>query len=108
MSHLLNHFSFQAAKWNGGMLFVLAFIWLCVIGCVISSILSQSPDRSQRIFWIAIVVLLPVVGVLAYLPFACNRKDLPLLFMRKPKKRTAAKSDDEEDYKSEKESTVEP
>lgn len=88
------------------MLFVLAFIWVCVIGCVISSILSQSSDRNQRIFWIAIVVLLPVVGVLAYLPFACNRKDLPLIFMNKPKR--PAKTDEEENYKSEKESPVEP
>jgi hypothetical protein len=87
------------------MIFVLILIWVCVIACVVSSILSQGSDRTQRIFWIAIVVLLPVVGVLAYLPFACNRKDLPLIFLRKkprPKRRH------EEDYESEKEPSAKP
>ena len=87
MSHILNHFSLQAAKWNGGVVFALLFIWAGVLACVISSILSQPFDRIQRIFWIALVVLLPFLGVLSYLPFAFRKEELPHIFQRKKKKR---------------------
>lgn len=85
MSHILNHFSLQAAKWNGSIVAALVFVWVLVIGCVISSILTQPFDRKQRIFWIAIVIVLPMVGVLSYLPFAFRKEDLPHIFLRKKK-----------------------
>jgi MFS-type transporter involved in bile tolerance (Atg22 family) len=98
MSHLLNRFSFQAAKWNSWIILVLIFIWVCVLACVIGSILAQPFDRKQRIFWIAIVILLPFLGILSYLPFAFRKEELPLMFMRKSKrhrKRKEADSDSE-------------
>jgi MFS-type transporter involved in bile tolerance (Atg22 family) len=83
MSHILNHFSLQAAKWNSWTVVSLFLIWAGVVGCVISSIVTQPFDRKQRIFWIAIVVLIPFLGVLSYLPFAFRKEDLPRIFMRK-------------------------
>jgi len=86
MSHLLNHFSLEAAKWNGLIVASLLIVWAAVLGCVISSILSQPFERTQRRFWIAIVILLPILGVLAYLPFAFHKEDLPHIFQRKKKR----------------------
>ena len=86
LSHLLNHFSLQAAKWNGLVLVALLFIWACVVACVISSIVTQPFDRRQRIAWIALVILLPFLGVLSYLPFAFRKEDLPHIFIRKKKR----------------------
>ncbi len=86
MSHLLNHFSLEAAKWSGMVVFALLAIWAGVVGCVISSILSQPFDRKQRTFWIALVILLPFLGVLAYLPFAFRKEELPHIFLRKKKR----------------------
>ncbi|MGA3169838.1 MAG: hypothetical protein ABSE62_02390 [Chthoniobacteraceae bacterium] len=85
MSHLLNRFSLQAAKWNGSVAFALVVIWIAVLGCILSSILTQPFDRQQRIFWVAIVILLPGIGVLAYLPFAFRKEELPHIFQRKVK-----------------------
>ena len=61
----------------------LIVIWLAVLACIISSILTQPFDRRQRIFWIAMVVLLPGLGVLAYLPFTFHKEELPHMFQRK-------------------------
>jgi len=98
MSHLLNRFSLQAAKWNGSVALALMVIWIAVLGCILSSILTQPFDRQQRIFWVAIVVLLPGIGVLAYLPFAFRKEELPHIFQRKTKhskrrKQSTAESD---------------
>ncbi len=86
VTHILNHFSLQAAKWNGMVVFVLIFIWIGVLTCVVSSILAQPFERSQRIFWIALVILLPLFGILAYLPFSFRKEELPHLFFRKKKR----------------------
>ncbi len=87
MTSLLNRFSLHATDWNGWVGMSLVLVWICVIACVISSIFSQPFDIKQRIFWTAIVVLLPVIGILAYLPFAFRKENLPLIFMRNKKPR---------------------
>jgi hypothetical protein len=100
MSHILNHFSLQAAKWNGGIVAALVLIWAGVIACVISSILAQPFDRTQRTFWIALVVLLPFLGVLSYLPFSFRKEDLPHIFQRKKKKKQRQRRDKIEDSRT--------
>ena len=64
MSHILNHFSLQAAKWSTSVFLVLFLVWLTVVVCVFSSILTQPFERKQRIFWLLVVTLLPIIGVL--------------------------------------------
>ena len=93
MSHLLNHFSLKAAKWDGAILLALLVLWAAVLGCVISSILSQPFDRKQRIFWILVVLLAPLLGVLAYLPFGLSKEAIPYIFMRKKKRPKRDKSE---------------
>jgi len=83
MSHLLNRFSLHAAQWNDYVPLAMIMIWIAVVACVISSVMAQPFDRQQRIFWMAMVILLPGVGVLAYLPFAFKKEELPLMFQRK-------------------------
>ena len=64
------------------MSLALFLIWVCVISCVVSSILNQPFDRKQRVFWVTVVILFPVLGVLAYLPFAFRKENLPVIFLR--------------------------
>jgi hypothetical protein len=87
MSHILRHFSLQAAKWNSTVVLGMTLVWICVLGCVISSILSQPFERKQRIFWVVLVIAVPFLGVLSYLPFAFHKDELPHIFLHK-KKRT--------------------
>ena len=58
----------------------LIAIWIVVLLCSISSVLSQPFERNRRVFWIFAIILLPVVGLLAYLPFSFKREDLPQIF----------------------------
>lgn len=76
MSELLNRFSFDAIKFNSQVAVFLVIIWLLVLGCAMLSIKSQSFTQRQRWFWIIIVVGLPAVGLLCYLPFSLS-KDRP-------------------------------
>ena len=86
MSELLNRFSFQASKFNAQLAACFSFLWLVVLWCVIASILAQPFSPRQRLFWIAVVVCLPLLGVLAYLPFSFKREDLPQFFVMKTQK----------------------
>jgi MFS family permease len=86
MHSLLDRFSLQSAEWTSGISIVILAIWMTVVGCIISSILTQPFDRRQRIFWISIVILVPGIGVLAYLPFAFRKEDLPPIFQRRLKR----------------------
>lgn len=54
------------------ILLVAAFLWAVVVACAVSSILSRSLDPKTRRFWIVMVVFLPPLGLLAYLPFAVD------------------------------------
>ena len=83
MSHILRHFSLHVETWNGVIVVALFVVWCGVIGCAISSILAQPFERRQHIFWIAVVVLLPVIGLLGYLPYSFRKEDLPHIFVRR-------------------------
>jgi len=48
-------------------------IWISVLGCVIWSILEQPKPKLVKTFWIAVVVCLPLLGVLLYLPFSLSQ-----------------------------------
>jgi MFS family permease len=93
MTYLLDHFSLHAAKWNGLVIGALLLVWAAVLGCVVSSILTQPFDRRQRVFWITLVILLPFVGVLCYLPFAFRKEELPHMFQRKSRRAHKAAAD---------------
>jgi putative Mn2+ efflux pump MntP len=85
MTESLNRFSLEAVKFNDQMLVGLIAIWLVVIGTAISSIYSQPFSKKQRFFWILVVICLPVVGLLVYLPFSMPeaRQNALLSFIKK-------------------------
>jgi len=65
----------------------LLAVWLIIIACVISSILHQPFTKKQRFFWIVFVVCVPMVGILAFLPFSFNKEEIPDIFLMKHKKK---------------------
>lgn len=86
MKSLLSRFSFSAAKFNGQVLLAMVAIWLVIVVCAISSILSRPFTEKERRFWIAVVVLIPIFGVMAYLPFAFRQEELPPFLMMRQKR----------------------
>jgi uncharacterized membrane protein YoaK (UPF0700 family) len=85
MRESLNRFSLDAVKFNDEMFICLVAIWLVVIGTAISSIYSQPFSQKQRFFWVLVVICLPIVGVLIYLPFSMPeaRQNALLSFVKK-------------------------
>jgi hypothetical protein len=60
-------------------------IWLVVVACAIWSIRSQPRSTSSKIVWSMVVLVFPLIGMLAYLPFSFNRDSLPFFALwRKP------------------------
>lgn len=88
MVDILSRFSLKDAKFEPAVILGGLAIWALVVACAISSILKQPFTRQQRLFWICLVIGLPFIGVLAYLPFSFRREELPQIFMGKPRDRT--------------------
>lgn len=86
MSEILNRFSLEAAKFNGQVLLSLFLIWVLIVVCAVFSINSQGFSDRQRRLWIWIIFCIPLLGVLAYLPFSIRREDLPQVFLMKAHK----------------------
>ena len=95
ITSLTSRFSFQAMRIDSLVINILLALWLTITLCTISSILSQPFSKKQRLFWILLVVAMPLFGILAYLPFSINKDDVSDIFMmrhKKGKKRSGAGS----------------
>ena len=91
MSEILNRFGLEAAKFNSQIFLSLLLIWIALIACAVVSIRSQGFSERQRRLWIWIIVGVPLLGLLAYLPFSVRREDLPQVFLMKIHKDRALK-----------------
>jgi len=91
MSEILNRFSLEAAKFNSQVFLSLLLIWIAMVYCATISVNSQGFSERQRRLWIWIIVCVPLLGLLAYLPFSIRREDLPQVFLMKIHKDRAAK-----------------
>lgn len=91
MSEILNRFSLEAAKFNSQVFLSLLLIWIALVCCAIVSINSQGFSERQRRLWVWIIVCVPLLGLLAYLPFSVRREDLPQVFLMKIHKDRASK-----------------
>jgi len=92
MSSLLSKFSFEPEKIQGKLWLVVLAVWLMLVVCTITSIYAR-PSRftsRQKLFWLLAVILVPGLGVLAYLPFSYRSEGFN--FMKKPKPTTSRKS----------------
>ncbi len=85
MTELLSRFSFNAVKPTSQILASVLAIWLILLICGISSVMSRSFTKRQRWFWILTIVCLPGVGLLCYLPFSMNRDTPSRSYHRKDK-----------------------
>jgi len=65
------------------VLWAAFLVWLIVVGCAVSSVLAQSFSRRQKIAWVSVILFVPLIGLMAYLPFSIRKSDLPLLFQSK-------------------------
>jgi len=83
MSELLNRFSLEAAKFNGQVFLSLLLIWIALVYCAVISLRSQGFSDRQRRLWTWIIMAVPLLGLLAYLPFSVRREDLPQVFLMK-------------------------
>ena len=85
MSEFLNRFSFQIDKLTGHQVWMIAVaLWIAVVACAASSIVHQPFSRRQRAVWLIFVTFVPILGLLAYLPFSIRRDDLPTAFLGRP------------------------
>jgi hypothetical protein len=80
MRELFNRFSWDAIKFNDQVLACLVVIWGAVLLCAISSIRHQPFGKTQRAFWMTLVVTVPLLGLLLYLPFSFRAANYPELF----------------------------
>lgn len=86
MKALLQRFSWDAIKFDNQIFFCLIVIWVSVLICSLSSINSRPFTPKQRKFWMALVIFLPIIGVLAYLPFSVRTEEYhDLMIWRRPK-----------------------
>src|ERR1700744_560198 len=91
MSEILNRFSLEAAKFNLQIFFSLLLIWGALLVCGVTSINSQGFSERQRRLWLWIIFCVPILGLLAYLPFSIRPEDLPQVFLMKMHKDRAYK-----------------
>jgi hypothetical protein len=77
VEELFNRFSLESIKFNAFVLGAMIIVWVVVIACSASSVLARPFSRGQKVFWVVFIIAVPLIGVLAYLPFSFNREDLP-------------------------------
>ena len=68
---------------NSAVIVAALMVWMVVVACAVSSVLKQPFTRQQRIAWLAIIIGVPLFGLMAYLPFSIQKGDHPLLFQVK-------------------------
>ena len=94
MSEILSRFTYQETKMTSQIWVFATVLWLIVVVSAVSSILAQPFSKRQRTIWLAIVIGVPIFGLLAYLPFSIRRDELPTAFLMrgsaKDKKRGGA------------------
>lgn len=81
MSELLSRFTFQESKLTSQIWLVTLALWIAILLCAISSIRAQPFSGKQRAFWLFVVICVPILGLLAYLPFSIRRDELPTAFL---------------------------
>ena len=86
MRDFFSRFSLDAVKIDSQILVFIILVWLLVVGCGIHSINSQPFNNRQRWFWILLIVCLPCIGILCYLPFSLSKDRLSKLYRGKTKK----------------------
>jgi len=80
MREILSRFSWDAIKFNEQVLACMLVVWGAVLLCAVSSIRSQPFGKGQRAFWLFMVICVPLLGLLFYLPFSFRAANYPEFF----------------------------
>lgn len=80
MREILSRFSWDAIKFNDQVLACMLVVWAAVLICSVSSIRSQGFGKGQKAFWMAVIICLPLLGLLLYLPFSFKAVNYPEFF----------------------------
>jgi len=80
MLELFYKFSWDSIKFDYQVLACLILVWTAVVVCAVFSIMSRPFGVVQRVFWIALIVCVPAVGLLFYLPFSLKADTTPEVF----------------------------
>lgn len=91
MNAILSRFSFDPSKIDGKIIAVLVVIWVVALACGIGSVLSHGSDftRKQKTGWILLLVAVPLLGLLVYLPFSLKRDGFTMMRQTKGTKQSA-------------------
>lgn len=54
-------------------------IWLAMIGCGVSSVLSKGFSTERKRFFLILICAVPVLGLLYYLPFSLQKESVPFV-----------------------------
>lgn len=79
ITNFLSRFDFSNPQLTGEILFFVSVIWLVVVSCAIWSVCTRMRRWSGKLLWIFILVALPVVGLILYLPFSLDNDALQSL-----------------------------
>ena len=85
MRDFIDRFSLESIKFDAQTGIALALIWLVILGCAWASVCERFSSTRKRVLWLLMIIFLPVIGLLIYLPFALHLDKYPdLLIWRKP------------------------
>lgn len=84
---IINKFSLDSIKFGLSIAFCLLVIWVAVALCAVCSVNETIRSPKARIAWMVFILAVPVVGLLAYLPFSTEKVDGFLFNFYRQKKR---------------------
>ena len=85
MRQVIIDFLFFRAQNSNPMIYIgLAVVYLVMLGCSISSISKESYGRGTKIFYIALVLAIPIVGMLMYTLHCIWKADYSAVLRFKP------------------------
>ena len=73
-------FSWDSIKFDYQVLACLILVWTAVVVCAVFSIMSRPFNTWQRVLWIGLIICVPAVGLLFYLPFSLKAEASPEVF----------------------------
>ena len=76
---LIRFLSFEALNLIPEIYFALAAIWILIVATTLASIFSQQIHLTAKLFWVAMVVALPIGGAFFYTIFCLFRADYSYL-----------------------------
>ena len=100
--NMLNRFSLSGDTFHWQVVAALIFLWMLVVLCTLHSISTQKTSETRKRFWMILVVVLPILGVLVYLPYAIDKERLAsMAFFGKEKSSSSRSETEEETYTEE-------